>query len=623
MTRDELLEKLNSVEWDDIEFKEASWAVPKSALETVSAFANTRGGHIVFGVTEGNGTLTISGVTDVDKVQNEFLGQTRDSQKVSVTLPVTGHVHQLPEGTVICFHIPEASRNDKPVYLDRNPKKAFVRRGGGDYRCTGDELMRFIRDAGSTPFDSETLELDPETFFDETTLRWYRTRFETSNPGKDGSVDDITFLRNWGLLVEADGQLLPTRAAVLVLGAAPFVRQLIPRIVVDLQLYRHSADEYSPSARWADRVTVEANLIDAWKATLDFFQKHSERPFSVDPTTLRRDDDPPDYISFREAAINLLIHQDFGDATRIPVIRFFKDRTVFFNPGDALASREQLLDPGDKDVRNPRIVGAFRRIGLSDQGGTGVAAIFDSWRRLGYLPPEIENNKAEKSFRLTLCRERLLSEEQLLAQASLGVQLSAEEAAVFAFLARRGAAELADIKALTGLPGPSALELAKRLSVQVIVKQVPGARTTFVLADHLRDRFPAADAENLTSNQKLGGDENSASDTEQVTEQVAQGTTEQVTALRELSSAQWGIIEHADVPRSFAELMKAAGYTQRPHFKSAHLDPLIAGGVLRMTVPDKPRSSKQQYVLTPAGLSLKALRLERKAEPKKKDVSNE
>jgi|GEM_PF-6229393 hypothetical protein len=43
MTRDELLARLNSIEWNDIEFKEAAWEVPKSALSTVSAFANTAG----------------------------------------------------------------------------------------------------------------------------------------------------------------------------------------------------------------------------------------------------------------------------------------------------------------------------------------------------------------------------------------------------------------------------------------------------------------------------------------------------------------------------------------------------------------------------------------------------
>lgn len=621
MTRDELLVRLQSAEWDAIEFKEATWAVPKSALETVSAFANTKGGHLVFGVKESNGTFSITGVTDIDKVQNDFLGLVRDGQKISVILPISGDVHTMPEGSVICFYVPEAPRHAKPVHLDRNPKKAYIRRGSGDYACTGEELLRFIRDAGSITYDSETLDLDPAKCFDEGTVRWYRARFGASNAGKDSSADDTSFLREWGFLVEREGKLRPTRAAIVVLGSGEYVRQELPRIVVDLQLYRHNASEYAPSIRWADRVTIEANLIEAWKAILDFYLKHSEKPFAVDPTTLRRHDDPPDYISFREAAINLLIHQDFGDATRVPVIRFFRDQAEFFNPGDALASREQLLDPGDKEVRNPRIVGAFRRIGLSDQGGTGVGAIFDGWRRLGFVPPEIENDKAEKSFRLRLRREKLVTEEQLLAQASLGVQLSEHEAAVFAYLIRNGEIDLADIKALTGLPGPAVRELARHLAVQVILRPRAGVEGKFVLADHLHARFLGPTGDINEQKQDITAMPAEDGSTVQVTEQVAPKDTKQLPILKELTDVQWVIVQHADAPRSLAELMAATGYTQRPHFKVTHLGPLLDGGILRMTVPDKPTSSKQRYVLTEAGLKLKSLRLDYGTATAKKETS--
>ena len=214
---------------------------------------------------------------------------------------------------------------------------------------------------------------------------------------------------------------LVASAGVLVLGAAEVLPQVLPRMVVDLQLYRHAATEYSPTTRWADRIAVEGNLVQAWRTVVDFYFRHSERPFSIDAETLRRSDDPPDYVSFREAAINLLIHQDFSDHGRLPAIRIYRDCTELFNPGDAFQSREKLLDPGDKEMRNPSIVGAFRRIGLSDQGGTGIGAIFESWRRLGYLPPEIDNDKAAKTFRLRLPKQKLQSEAQLLALANLGV----------------------------------------------------------------------------------------------------------------------------------------------------------------------------------------------------------
>ena len=72
MTQDELIELLNAHEWRDVEFKEAQRAVPRNAYETVSAFANTEGGHLVFGVKKSGQDMEVVGVLDVDKVQNEF-----------------------------------------------------------------------------------------------------------------------------------------------------------------------------------------------------------------------------------------------------------------------------------------------------------------------------------------------------------------------------------------------------------------------------------------------------------------------------------------------------------------------------------------------------------------------
>ncbi|MBB4404244.1 MULTISPECIES: RNA-binding domain-containing protein [Rhizobium/Agrobacterium group] len=619
MTKDDLITALQSIEWNDIEFKEAAWNVPKDALSTVSAFANTEGGHLVFGVKQTNGGFTVTGVTDADQMQNAFLGQVRDTNKVSVLLSVEPKKHDLPEGIVLAFYIPEASRQQKPVYIDGNPKKAYIRRGGRDDTCTGDELLRYIRDASITRYDAETLDVDISRCFDDASVRWYRARFAASHPGKDTAADDTTFLRNWGFLVEQGGVLRPTRAAILVLGSGEYVRQVLPRMVTDVQLYRNISTEYDSTIRWADRLTVEDNLIKAWQAIVEFYFRHSERPFAVDATTLRRDDDPPDYISFREAAINLLIHQDFGDTTRVPVIRFSLDQTEFFNPGDAFASREQLLDPGDKEVRNPSIVNAFRRIGLSDQGGTGVRAIFDGWRKLGYLPPEIENHRAEKSFRLRLRKVKLISEAQLLAQASLGAHLSEHEAAVFAFLLRSGQVDVTDIKALTGLTGAQALNLAQRLTVQVLTEPLGEAAHTWRLVPHLRTRFAAELTQNSTHDQSLGGKAVTAGATDQVTEQVAPERIELDRSLDRLTEVQWRLVGYADVPRSLAELMAYAGYRQRPHFVATHMEPLLTGGVLRPTIPDKPRSSRQRYVLTETGIQLKLLREEALAEPDETD----
>jgi len=47
--------------------------------------------------------------------------------------------------------------------------------------------------------------------------------------------------------------------------------------------------------------------------------------------------------------------------------------------------------------------------------------------------------------------------------------------------------------------------------------------------------------------------------------------------------------------------MEAAGLRDREHFRSAYLEPLLDAGWIEMTIPDKPRSSKQRYRTTEAG----------------------
>ena len=50
MNKTELIEKLQDIEWEDFEVKEAKSEIPKSSWETVSAFSNTAGGWLIFGV---------------------------------------------------------------------------------------------------------------------------------------------------------------------------------------------------------------------------------------------------------------------------------------------------------------------------------------------------------------------------------------------------------------------------------------------------------------------------------------------------------------------------------------------------------------------------------------------
>ncbi len=610
MDRDELIRRLAAFEWNDIEFKEAQREVPKDAYETVSAFSNTAGGYLVFGIREKSGHYEVVGVLEADKVQGDFLTTLRSAQKVNRVVAVKEDKIEHEAQTLLVFHIPEANRKDKPVFLDGNVMRSFIRKGGCDVKCSPEELKRFLVDAAGERHDGEILDLDPEHFFDADTLAWYRGVFAQRNPTSDPTLSHLEFLHHWGLVVEQDANPRPTRAAALLFGSDAVLRQVLPRPVVDCQRVDANRSDALPEQRWTDRVVVELNLIRAWQAVMDWYLKHAERPFTVDPATLQRADAPPDFVAFREAAINLLIHQDYSDHSRTPVIQFFRDCALFGNPGDAFATTEELLEPGEKEVRNPRIVGAFRRIGLSEQAGTGVRAIYRSWQQLGHLPPAIENDKARKSFRLNLPKELLLSPEQVLFQAGLGVHLTDEEAKVFAFACRLGRIRAQDVRLLVGASLGDARGILDRLRVQALLAPEAPDSPYLVISEHLRGRFeqPArgpADADLVTDQAPR---EAERLVTDQPREPEPGLVNEAPRAPRTLTPTQWKILALCAAPRTLADLMSHFDVTHRTFFRRSHIDPLIAATVLRMLHPEQPNHPNQAYILTKVGAKLLAIK---------------
>ena len=53
-------------------------------------------------------------------------------------------------------------------------------------------------------------------------------------------------------------------------------------------------------------------------------------------------------------------------------------------------------------------------------------------------------------------------------------------------------------------------------------------------------------------------------------------------------------------------LQSALGLSDRKSFRERYLQPALADGLIEMTIPDKPRSSKQKYRLTDKGLQVMA-----------------
>ncbi len=400
MTLAELKKLLEAGEWNDVEFKEARTDVPKSAFETVSAFANTHGGRLVFGVAQRGESYEVTGVEKPDKVQSDFLSVLHADAKINHDVQVSERRLDVGGKTVLLFAIAENQRTRKPVYLDGDIRRTFLRKGGGDYRAQMPYIERMLRDATADRWDGESFDrVALRDAFDLGSLRWYRDRFHQANAGFDARQPDREFLYHWGFLLKEGKRLLPTRAAVMLFGSPLAVHQIIPRPTLDVQFLGYGTHDPMPETRWIDRIVCEENIIQAWEQLVAKYRFFMPKPFrDIDPVTLGRRDDPPGFRVFREASVNLLIHQDYGDHSRKAVIKFFRNGIQFWNPGDVFGDDSRLWEPGEKEVRNPSIAMAMRRIAMCEQAGTGLRMMREAWRGLGHPAPTLDNDRASKAF---------------------------------------------------------------------------------------------------------------------------------------------------------------------------------------------------------------------------------
>lgn len=79
------------------------------------------------------------------------------------------------------------------------------------------------------------------------------------------------------------------------------------------------------------------------------------------------------------------------------------------------------------------------------------------------------------------------------------------------------------------------------------------------------------------------------------------GARHQVGTKSALSGHQVQVMEASRDPQAIADLMRLCERSDRTKFRDQVVRPLLEGGLLEMTIPDKPRSRLQRYRTTAAG----------------------
>ena len=385
----------NKKENEKLEFKRAKGGLPKSFFETYSAFLNTKGGLVYIGINELSDKSIVSSMLtmeEIDKIKNELFNNLNNPQKVSVNLLNSNNVKikEFDGYPVLEIKLEPSPIEYKPVFINNNILTGTYRRNHeGDYKCSPSEIKAMLRDAESKSQDLLCLEELGVEVLCRDTIASYKNRLLALRPEHIFSQgNENQFLEYLGAIrVGKDGNYHPTRAGLLMFGYSYKIVYEFPEYFVDYQ--EHYSDDINQ--RWTDRLTSDTG---DWSGNLyDFYCKVSRKltsdlksPFVVQGTT--RVDETEMHKAMREALCNAISNSDFYQAQGL-VIKKYRDRIEFYNPGCLRMSVEKMFKGGDSNARNKTILKMFNLVGVGERSGSGFPQIVRACEMFNYDTPSI------------------------------------------------------------------------------------------------------------------------------------------------------------------------------------------------------------------------------------------
>lgn len=414
---DDIIRLMRDGEGFHLEMKACGSSLPMSVWETYSAFANSRGGIILLGITEhkaisGSERFEVTGVSDANKIVTDFFNMLCNPQKVSCNVLVDSDVRivDVYGKDVIYISVPEAGYREKPVYINNNLQSgSYKRLFEGDRHLSKSELTLLIRDSADD-IDSQIIECYGMQDVDDETLKKYRLSFSHNNPHHTyESLDDKDFLIKMGGYAADRKKSIEglTMAGLLMFGKGQSIHEVFPSFRVD---YLDRIDiQPGDDLKWNDRLTDdgrwEDNIYNFLLLTLRklLFTLPSEGRI-VDGC---RKDGGALYDAVREAMVNSLTYCDYklGGVLRIDRMT---DKIVMRNPGTLRISAERIYEGDYTRARNATIQRLLRMVGFGDNIGSGFQKILKAWDSLKYASPDIheEPDVTEVWLTLPLYREK-------------------------------------------------------------------------------------------------------------------------------------------------------------------------------------------------------------------------
>ena len=332
---------------------------PKSWCKSVSAFANTSGGILIFGVADDG---TVIGLADAE----------RDAETISEI--IKNRLSPIPEFTLEF----NTSKDEKKLIILRICKgeetpyyysadgvtEAYIRIGNESVPAESTDLKRLVMRGKNTSFDSlvSTYDIGDYSFtkLKERFKIWTGRSFEEKGYVSMGMVTDNGKLTNAGALLADESPIRWSRVF-----CTHWNGKTKSGGIVDA--FDHA--EYSGS------------LISLLNDAESLIMNNTKTIWKKLPNSRL---ELPEYVhrSYFEALVNALIHRDYlinGSEVHVDI---FDDRMEIYSPGgmpDGTVIQDRNIQAIPSMRRNPVIADIFARLGYMERSGSGLGKIRSSY----------------------------------------------------------------------------------------------------------------------------------------------------------------------------------------------------------------------------------------------------
>ncbi|MGZ9429098.1 ATP-binding protein, partial [Mycoplasma sp. 1012] len=329
-------------------------------LKTVVAFANTKGGKIIFGIDDNDRFVgLVNAKKDSEKISEIIKTKLDPIPDIELT------IEKYENKDFIILTI--SPGNETPYYIiDNGNRKIFVRIGNQSVSANYVQMKNLVLKGSNKTFDSIDSNIKSENAsFSKLKAVYFQKTGQNLN---DSDLLSFSLINEKGNLTFA-GALLADDY---------FVYQ--SRVFATRW---NGLDKANSRLEALDDKEFQGSILYLLQSAEEFINSNYKKMWKKTDVSRIEYPDYPE-IAIRESIVNALIHRDYTEKGSEIHIDIYDDRLEIYSPGgmsDGSLIQEQNIYQIASKRRNPIIADVFSRLNLMERRGSGLKKIIESYKK--------------------------------------------------------------------------------------------------------------------------------------------------------------------------------------------------------------------------------------------------